>query len=125
MVAYYMRQPPALDDKMIRNCIRMLKWAPLFFLGNGYWMISNKQIFSNVYDFIDRHSDMMKSKHIFKLTADDPAAPMTLLFFLNITLLVIMVVANEWMKRVGFTLGQQDIEIDEDLPPFFKAVNLA
>lgn len=29
------------------------------------------------------------------------------------------------MKKYGFTLGTQDIAIDEDLPNFFKAVSLA
>lgn len=41
VVAFYMRQPPSLDDKLIRSCIRMLKWAPLLMLANGFWMLSN------------------------------------------------------------------------------------
>jgi len=45
IVAYTMRQPPALDDKLTKNAVDMLKWAPLLWLFNGYWMLSNKQIF--------------------------------------------------------------------------------
>jgi len=41
IVAYCMKLPPALDDKLTRNFVKMLKWAPLLLLANGYWMISN------------------------------------------------------------------------------------
>lgn len=42
IVAYQVKLPPALDDKLTNNCIDMLKWAPLILLFNGYWMISNQ-----------------------------------------------------------------------------------
>jgi hypothetical protein len=42
IVAYGMKQPPALDDKLTKNCVDMLKWAPLLWLFNGYWMLSNQ-----------------------------------------------------------------------------------
>jgi hypothetical protein len=47
IVARQMRLPPALDDKLTNNCIGMLKFAPLLLIFNGYWMISNPQIFIN------------------------------------------------------------------------------
>jgi hypothetical protein len=36
-----MKRPPALDNKLSENCIAMLKLAPIVFLMNGYWMVSN------------------------------------------------------------------------------------
>jgi hypothetical protein len=42
IVAYQMKLPPALDDKLTINCINMLKIAPIMLLFNGYWMISNR-----------------------------------------------------------------------------------
>lgn len=47
IVAYQMRLPPALDDKLTNNCLSMLKFAPLLLIFNGYWMISSPQIFEN------------------------------------------------------------------------------
>jgi hypothetical protein len=47
IVAYQMKLPPALDDKLVTNCVHMLKYAPLLLLFNGYWMISNRQIYEN------------------------------------------------------------------------------
>jgi hypothetical protein len=36
-----MKRPPALDNKLSENCIAMLKGAPIVFLANGFWMVSN------------------------------------------------------------------------------------
>ena len=41
IVSWYMRLPPALDDHLIKNILMMLKYAPMIFVMNGYWMISN------------------------------------------------------------------------------------
>ena len=40
-VAYVTKLPPSLDDKLTNNAITSLKWAPLLFCFNSYWMISN------------------------------------------------------------------------------------
>lgn len=42
IVAYCMKLPPALDDMLLKNFVRMLRFSPLLFLANGYWMASNK-----------------------------------------------------------------------------------
>lgn len=67
----------------------------------------------------------MTSEHFFRFTSTDHALPLALFTAGHIALVIIMIVANDWMKRLGFTLGQKDIEIDEDLPNFFKAVSLS
>lgn len=67
IVAYCMRLPPALDDKLIRNSLKMMRFAPLFFLANGYWMASNRSIFYNEYTFKDYRHEGMKSNHFFRL----------------------------------------------------------
>ena len=35
------------DDKLNKNALKVLLWAPLFMLCFGYWMISNPQILGN------------------------------------------------------------------------------
>jgi hypothetical protein len=45
IVAYTVKQPPALDDKLTINALEKLKLSPILFLFNGYWMLSNRQIF--------------------------------------------------------------------------------
>lgn len=48
-VAYVNKLPPTLDEKLTKNAINQIKWAPLLFVLNGYWMISNKQIFNTTW----------------------------------------------------------------------------
>jgi hypothetical protein len=57
IVAYQMKLPPALDDKLTINCINMLKIAPIMLLFNGYWMISNRQIYENKWYYIGKTTD--------------------------------------------------------------------
>ena len=40
--AYSYQLPPSYDDKMTKNAIKTLKYAPVMFLFNGYWMLSNR-----------------------------------------------------------------------------------
>jgi len=42
VVAYHMKAPAALDDKLTVNCIRKLRFAPMLFLLNGAWMLGNQ-----------------------------------------------------------------------------------
>ena len=70
IVAYGMRQPPALDDKLTSNCIAMLKGAPLLWLFNGYWMLSNRQIFKNKHSLIANTNMKMKSDHFTKIQVE-------------------------------------------------------
>jgi len=56
-VAYVNKLPPTLDDKLTNNAINMLKWAPLLLCFNGYWMLSNQQIFNNKWHFLERADD--------------------------------------------------------------------
>jgi hypothetical protein len=41
MVAKCMKVPPALDDKLTNNALRVLKYAPLFLLAYRFWQMSN------------------------------------------------------------------------------------
>ena len=41
-VAYFTVLPPTLDQKLTENCIKVLKWAPMIFLFNGYWILGNR-----------------------------------------------------------------------------------
>ena len=68
VVAWYMRLPPSLSDILMRNMIDKLKFAPLIFIFNGWWMISNEQIFHNQWQWIETIGDGMKSKHYVHLS---------------------------------------------------------
>ena len=50
---------------MTNNLIAMMNFAPFFMLTNGYWMISNQQIFNNLTFYIDNTLSItsMRSGH--------------------------------------------------------------
>lgn len=52
MASYQVKLPPSLDDALTNNLISMMKWAPLMMLFNGYWMLSNVQIFNNNWSYV-------------------------------------------------------------------------
>ena len=41
-IAYTYKLPPKMDSKMTENAMRLLSYAPILFLLNGYWMLSNR-----------------------------------------------------------------------------------
>lgn len=53
IVAFTVPLPPALDDKLSKNMIALFAFSPLLMLFNGYWMLSNPEIFANKYEFKD------------------------------------------------------------------------
>ena len=56
IVAFQVRKPPVLDDKLARNAVQLLHWGPILLMFNGYWMLSNHQIFLNTWSYIDKQS---------------------------------------------------------------------
>ena len=48
LLAYYYKQPPAYDLELHKSVLKHLSRAPLFMLVNGYWAMSNRQIFSGI-----------------------------------------------------------------------------
>lgn len=65
--AYQVVQPPAMDDTMTNNAMGLLKVAPIILLVNGYWMLSNRQIFANYWHYIEVDQEPMRSGHILKM----------------------------------------------------------
>lgn len=45
-VAYTYQKPPSLDDRLTKNAVSLLTIAPLLLLINGFWMMTNTQIFN-------------------------------------------------------------------------------
>ena len=124
IVSYCCKQPPALDDKLTKNCIEKLKWSPILFLFNGYWMLSDRQIFQNNWSIIQNTSEKMMSHHQLYLGVNW-AAPILLLCFSSIFLIVIQKIFSESLQKWGFALQEKDITVDEDLPNFFKCIRLS
>jgi hypothetical protein len=42
LLHYVYREPPMYDEKLNKNALSILTYAPVLFLAFGYWMLSNK-----------------------------------------------------------------------------------
>jgi hypothetical protein len=124
IVAYQVKLPPALDEKLTVNCINMLKWAPLLLLFNGYWMISNKQIYQNDWSYIDKTTDTMRSNH-FAFFGVNWATPLLFMACCAVFIIAIQKIFADYLMKWGFAMASKDINVDEDLPNFFKSVKLS
>jgi len=52
-----------MDDRMAKNAMQLLSYTPLLFLINGYWMLSNRQMFENIVNKVTLTTDAMPSDH--------------------------------------------------------------
>lgn len=41
-LVYKLQLPPSMDYQLTKNCLQLLKLAPLLYLYNAYWFMSNK-----------------------------------------------------------------------------------
>lgn len=49
MLYYAYQVPPMYDEKLSKNVLSKMMWAPVFYCAFGYWMATNKQMVSNDY----------------------------------------------------------------------------
>jgi len=115
-----------MDDKMIRNALELLSYCPLIFLVNGFWMLSNRQMFESVVNEIQLSTQQMSSDHcltdIFRLT---PTTPMLVLVFCLFNIIIMRRCCESRMKAWGFVISTNELNVDENLPNFFDAIKLS
>ena len=124
-VAYTYPMPPALDDRMTKNALSLLTFSPVLLMMNGYWMLSNKQIFDSELNSVSSTTENMLTGHTFEdLYKLNHAFPLLVLalaaLFLVIFRKVFSVAVNKW----GYVISRQEIVVDENLPNFFRAVTM-
>ncbi len=125
MIAYTYQLPPAMDDRMTENAVKMLSYTPILFLMNGYWMLSNRQMFDNVINTIALSTQQMPSGHSFaSISYLDQATPMLLMVIPIVIIMILRLVAYPLLSKWGFVISTNVISVDENLPKFFEAVKL-
>lgn len=127
-IFYFYKQPPAFDEKLTMNTLRMLLYSPLVFISFTYWYLSNNQIFANIVFPQNSVIDVLQSGHylprsIQSLRISDPSFPallMTLIFFALIHFGTMLLKVIEYLHPGIFDI---DFTIDENLPNFFDAID--
>ena len=125
-MAFTYPMPPALDDQMTKNALSMLAYSPVLLMMNGYWMLSNKQIFDSELNSLSTVTENMLTGHTFDtLFVLDHAFPLLVLSLSVLFLILFSKIFVESMRRWGFVISKREIVVDENLPNFFTAVTLA
>ena len=93
---------------------------------NGYWMLSNKQIFESELNSIDTVTSDMLTGHTLKtIFVLDHAFPMVVIAFVSLVLILFSKIFSTAMSKWGYVISKQEIVVDENLPNFFEAVTLS
>jgi len=75
----------------------LLKYAPLFLLCNGYWLLDNKQMFENKWYYKRYTTEHMKSGHLLEFPLNQ-ATPLLLISCLAILIIAVQsIIPVEWM----------------------------
>ena len=128
-LAYVNRMPPAIDDKLNNDAMKILMFSPLLLLFNGYWMLDNRQIFSREWAYVMREKDQMKSGHhpieVFSLTSSY-STPLFLFAFISIVIITLqLVIPKKQQMLMGLTMARKEITVKEGLPNFFRVINIS
>lgn len=108
------------------STLRILLWAPVFYMAFSYWFLGNNQIFNNILFKINKVTDIVLSGHTvvmeYKTFYYDQSVPpllifLALAFFIPFTSIFTSIV--EHFKPGYFDV---DLNIDEDLNNYFEAL---
>ena len=122
-VAYLCKKPPMMDNSLNRQVLNILKWAPVFMLFNGFWMLDNQQIFSNRWNYIDSIDMQMGSQHYFTDMHLNQSIPLGyLLLFVLVVVTITQLVDDEVLLYLGFGMYKKMVRVTEGLPSFKNAV---
>ena len=129
MLYYGYRLPPMYDERLSQSVINTLYYAPLFFLGFGYWMASNKQMLSNENLFPkDRMISPDESQHTIDRVftgnyMSNQAWPLLALFCVLLFNQIFGNMIMACLTRCFPSLEIGDIDLDEDLDNYFASLD--
>lgn len=104
-IAYTVRQPPAMDNSLSNNALSKIRWAPLFLLFNGFWMVDNRQMFNGDWNYIMRETDYMKSGHAIHSLEVTQSAPLFLMVFMSVIIITLqIIIPDSLLSSWGFSL---------------------
>jgi len=83
---------------MTKNAMGLLKVAPIMLLVNGYWMLSNRQIYANSWNYIQVDGETMGSGHVLKIEYYvNWASPLLIMVIASFTILILQFVFSSFL----------------------------
>lgn len=100
MVTYFYRKPPQFDNSLNTGAINAMKYAPLFFMAFGYWVMGNRQIFETRVKAKTYMSDPVTTGHTVQLAWDQTLPPL-IAFFVIFFGLIFRTQVHELFQKMG------------------------
>ena len=130
MLYYAYRLPPMYDERLSQSVLKILSWAPLFYMGFGYWMASNKQMLSNNNLYTrDRMSSPDTRHHTIDRVWTDaefywaPAWPMLAVFTFFLFVRMIGGPIVRCLSYIVPALADEEIILDEDIENYWLSLS--
>jgi len=121
LITYFHSKPPMYDDKLNKQTLNLMAWAPIVLCMFGYWFLGEPQIFDNVAIPQNLTSDV----EITGQTAAPTGLP-NLPFFVFFIIFTLWLFFNSCCKKLMIKLRlmspEEDPEVNEGLGTYFQCV---
>lgn len=122
-VAYHHRKPPLYDDTLNVVSIHFLKWAAFLYIAIAYWVLTNKQLFTNYLRPIEYQAQVEFYDHkIFELP-DTPQEIVVLIVALLILAYCLIDLIVHITKPFFHKTSDEELMEFENLQPFSKSLD--
>lgn len=82
-------------------------------------------MFAGKWDYIMIETDSMKSHHMIENLKINHATPLFAMAVISLVMIILQkAIPDSVLQKLGFTLSQDDIIVDEDLPNFYTSIKL-
>ena len=131
MIYYSYRQPPVYDAELNDSVLGILAYAPILYYSFGYWMFSNKQIFSNDIVWRGTLSEREMTNHLWDDTltnldetlAESYCLPLFCCFWVVLVATFFREKILEIICDIFPNFAIANFDVDEDLDPFFETLD--
>lgn len=130
--AYFYREPPTFDNKFNDRALKILFYAPIMMLLNGYWLLSNRQMFHNEQAKISYQNTPVLTEH--KPFDYSNGPDYTILILLAIPLFATLRTQIHLFHRLGLYLGifkkfsrlddnWQFVKVNENIGNYYQSLS--
>eukprot|EP00347_Sterkiella_histriomuscorum_P002409 403368266 len=121
-LTYFFKKPPMFDEKLNESVIATLKWAPVFMMIFGFWMMGNRQIFQNTVLASEYKTDPTPTDHKGYDISVDQSLP---LFILGIVMFFFIFFNDLFLsilQKLRLAKVDEEAEVDEQLGTYIQCL---
>lgn len=121
-ITYVYKKPPMYDEKLNNAALSILKWAPFALFLFGFWLMGNKQIFSNVANPVELKTDPITTDHYYVDMEICQALPLLILAMVYFFFAFFNDSILKFLVFIKASKEEQEQEVDEKLGTYFACL---